>query len=143
MKKKRLDNFWLLTFLCANQIVFLSWDVPGERSLSRDFCCCPCPGTKRQLGNPSLDQLQIARWKGLIEAKAGPNSSTWINYITFWLKNTKLHAWIMRWSYCNSAKFILASANYNVHTHLWIYLGNKQAPYSFILVCLFIRDFRV
>ena len=31
-----------------NQVVTLSRDVPGERSLSRDFCCCSCPGTKGQ-----------------------------------------------------------------------------------------------
>ena len=27
---------------------FLSRDVPGQRSLLRDFCCCSCPGTKGQ-----------------------------------------------------------------------------------------------
>ena len=51
--------------------VILSRDVPGQRSLPRDFCSCPCPGTKGQrdkeiflsqdlpqdvlsLGNPSM-----------------------------------------------------------------------------------------
>ena len=26
--------------------VILSRDVPGQKSLSRDICSCPCPGTK-------------------------------------------------------------------------------------------------
>ena len=30
--------------------MILSWDVPGQRSLSRNFCSCPCPGTV--LGSP-------------------------------------------------------------------------------------------
>ena len=28
--------------------MILSRDVPGQRSLSRDNYCCPCPGTKGQ-----------------------------------------------------------------------------------------------
>ena len=28
--------------------VILSRDVPGQKSLSRDICSCPCPGTKGQ-----------------------------------------------------------------------------------------------
>ena len=35
---------FFLTFF----FVVLSRDVPGQRSLSRDFCCCSCPGTKGQ-----------------------------------------------------------------------------------------------
>ena len=26
----------------------LSWDIPGQKSLSWDFCTCPCPRTKGQ-----------------------------------------------------------------------------------------------
>ena len=33
-------------FLCSFGKVILSRDVPGQRSLSRDICSCPCPGTK-------------------------------------------------------------------------------------------------
>ena len=54
----------------ASEIVILSLDVLGQRTLSRDFCSCLCPGTKGQdffcpwimgqqnvtsLGNPTLN----------------------------------------------------------------------------------------
>ena len=32
----------------------MSWDVPGQSILSRDFCSCPCPGIKGQWDVPSL-----------------------------------------------------------------------------------------
>ena len=35
------------------QEICFFWDVPGQRSLSRDICSCPCPGTKGQEGVPS------------------------------------------------------------------------------------------
>ena len=41
-REKKNHNF------LANQVVILSLDVPGQRSLSRDFSSCPCPGTKGQ-----------------------------------------------------------------------------------------------
>ena len=45
----------------------LSRDVPGQRSLSLEFCSCPCPGTKGQrdvpfLGNPSPKSKQCFRY---------------------------------------------------------------------------------
>ena len=40
-------------FLCSFGKVILSRDVPGQRSLSRDFCSCPCPRTKGQWDVPS------------------------------------------------------------------------------------------
>ena len=36
-----------LDFLTGFDLV-LSRDVPGQKSLPRDFCTCPCPGTKGQ-----------------------------------------------------------------------------------------------
>ena len=36
-----LTWFWLCSF-----DISLSRDVPGQRSLSQDFCCYTCPGTK-------------------------------------------------------------------------------------------------
>ena len=35
-------------FFCPGFALVLSRDVPGQKSLSRDFCNCPCPGTKGQ-----------------------------------------------------------------------------------------------
>ena len=45
---ERLFLFWnvLFLFLCSFGQVILSWDGTGQRSLSRDICSCPCPGTK-------------------------------------------------------------------------------------------------
>ena len=40
--------FWnvLFLFFCSFGKVILSRDGTGQRSLSRDICSCPCPGTK-------------------------------------------------------------------------------------------------
>ena len=44
------ENFYLI----------LSRDVPGQRSLSRDICSCPCPGTKGHLDK----KIFLSRDKG-------------------------------------------------------------------------------
>ena len=41
-------------FLVSFGKVILSRDVPGQRSLSRDFCSCPCPGKKGQVGQGNI-----------------------------------------------------------------------------------------
>ena len=45
-KKKKIQIFFY--FFSKNGDIFVPRDVPGQRSLSRDFCCCSCPGTKGQ-----------------------------------------------------------------------------------------------
>ena len=40
-------NILFLFFVSFGKVI-LSRDVPGQRSLSRDFYSCPCPGTKGQ-----------------------------------------------------------------------------------------------
>ena len=44
----------LSCFLFIGGKLIVSQDVPGQRSLSRDFRSCPCPGTKKQQEVPSL-----------------------------------------------------------------------------------------
>ena len=42
IKKRERSNFFAFFYKSCSGF------VPGDRSLSRDFCPCPCPGTKGQ-----------------------------------------------------------------------------------------------
>ena len=47
--RDRMRDWTITIFLSKSGTwVILSLDVPGQRSLSRNFCTCPCPGTKGQ-----------------------------------------------------------------------------------------------
>ena len=50
-----------------NRKVILSRDVPGQKSLSRDFCSCPCPGTKGHRDK----KISLSRDKGTTGRPAG------------------------------------------------------------------------
>ena len=87
----------------------LSRDVPGQRSLSRDICSCPCPGTKGHRDK----KIFLSRDKGTTgrPVETLVHSSCFVFFLTTYLLANKI--WSVTSLYTPLIRIINSYLNYD------------------------------